>query len=142
MKRNLVFLICAIAALCLLYTFLNFQSIYEAADINPKDITKIVFYDGRGGQNKPVTVENERQVEEFLCLLDKYTVIEFKNPEPSAGWIHTAVFYKGSEEILEITFVNPLIINRHYYRIIKGDLSPEEIGKFLKSIDPDYQINL
>jgi hypothetical protein len=142
MKKSLLFLICAIAVLYLIYTILNPQNVYEAAAINPKDITKIVFYDGRGGRNEPVTVEDKRKIEEFLNLLDGYTVREYKNPKLSVGWIHCAVFYKGSERLMEMTFVNPLIINKQYYRIIKGNLSPERIGKFLKSINPDYKINL
>jgi hypothetical protein len=41
---------------------------------------------------------------------------------------------------MNITFVNPIMINGDYFNITKGELDTETIGKILKLIDPSYDI--
>lgn len=41
---------------------------------------------------------------------------------------------------MDITFINPIIINGNYFNITKGELDTETIGKFLKSINSSYDI--
>lgn len=116
----------------------NATTISGVTGVNFDDITKIVFYDGRG-QNKPVTVEDKQKIQEFMGYLNGYSIKKTKNPE-STGWIHSGLFYINDKEVMDITFVNPIIINGDYFNITKGDLDTITIGKFLKSIDPSYDI--
>jgi hypothetical protein len=37
------------------------QTISKMANLKSSNITKIIFYDGRGGLNKPLTVENKKK---------------------------------------------------------------------------------
>ena len=117
----------------------NSTAISGVTGVKFDDITKIVFYDGRGGRNKPVTVEDKQKIKEFMGYLECYSIKKTKNPE-STGWIHSAVFYINDKEVMKITFVNPIIINGDYFDITKGKLDTETIGKFLKSIESSYDI--
>lgn len=117
----------------------NATTISGVTGIKLTDITKIVFYDGRGGINKPVTVEDKQKIKEFMEYLNGYVINKTKDPE-STGWIHSAQFYVNDKVVMNITFVNPIIINGDYFNITKGKLDTETIGKFLKSIDSSYDI--
>lgn len=115
------------------------KKISNLVNINLDDISKIVFYDGRGGLNKPLTLEDKQKVSEFFGYLDDYIVK--KVPNPHVGWIHEAAFYnKDSIKVMDITFGDPLLINNEYYKIIKGNLNTEKIDSFLKSIDVSWKI--
>ncbi|MDR3599057.1 MAG: cell wall-binding repeat-containing protein [Desulfosporosinus sp.] len=114
------------------------KTISDVTGIKSDDITKIVFYDGRGGKNKPITVEDKQKVMEFMGYLDGYEIKIAKNPELGTGWIHEAVFYVNDKEVMNIFFVDPIIINNEYYEIIKGDIETLKFHEFLKSIDPSY----
>ncbi|WP_309446453.1 cell wall-binding repeat-containing protein [Desulfosporosinus nitroreducens] len=120
------------------------KKISDVINIKSDDnITKIVFYDGRGGRNEPLTIEDKQKIKEFMGYLDGYVIKKEKNPVPSAGWIHKAVFYINDKEAMSITFVDPMIIDgKYYYNIIKGNLDTDKIDKFLKSIDPEYIIGI
>ena len=76
-----------------------------------------------------------------VSYIDSYVVKKVKNPEPKDGWIHSAVFYENGKEIMSITFVNPIIINKDYYRIIKGNLNTKKIDSFLKSINSSWDMS-
>lgn len=117
---------------------LNATTISGVTGVTFDNITKIVFYDGRGA-NKPVTVSDKQKIKEFMGYLNGYSIKKTKNPE-STGWIHSAVFYSNDKEVMNITFVNPIIINGDYFNITKGELDTKTIGKFLKSIDSSYDI--
>lgn len=139
MKKNILFIIiiiCIVTAIC----YLRPQSLYDAAGISSYDITRIIFYDGRGGRNEPVIIDNPQKIEELSRLLNNYWVIKDNNPKIVAGWIHHAVFYKNDEQIMDVTFGNPIKINKSDYRVLKGNLSIEKIGRFLKSINAEYDI--
>lgn len=117
------------------------KKISDVTNVKLDDITKIVFVDGRGGINKPLTIENKQNIKEFTKYLDGYIVKKIKNPEPKAGWIHCAEFYINDKMVMDITFSDPLNINHgNYYDIIKGDLSTDKIDMFLKSISPSWNI--
>ncbi|BCZ46276.1 hypothetical protein psyc5s11_23430 [Clostridium gelidum] len=117
----------------------NSTVISDVTGVKFDDITKIVFYDGRGRRNGPVMIEDKQKIKEFMGYLDGCSIKKTKNLE-STGWIHSAVFYINDKEVMNITFVNPIIINGDYFNITKGELDSETIGKFLKSIDPSYDI--
>jgi hypothetical protein len=55
-----------------------------------------------------------------------------------AGWIHGARLYVGEEKEINITFTNPIQIDQNYYDVISGVLSPEDIDKFIKSVNPNW----
>ncbi|KLU65280.1 N-acetylmuramoyl-L-alanine amidase LytC precursor [Desulfosporosinus acididurans] len=116
------------------------KTIRDVTNVAPQDITKIVFYDGRGGLNKPLTIEDKQDISKFMDYLDGYVLEKAKNPEPSTGWIHEAAFYMNDKEVMDITFVDPIIINKNYYTILKSTLDNKKIDTFLKSIDPTYVI--
>jgi hypothetical protein len=116
------------------------HKIKDIAKIEYEDVTKTIFSDGRGGRNAPLVVEDKEKIKEFMSYIDDYSVKEIRVPEPATGWIHSASFYNNEKEIMKITFVNPIIINNRYYRLLKGDLSPEEIDHFLKAVNPSWII--
>lgn len=112
------------------------QEISGITGIKFADVTKIVFSDGRGG--KSITVEDKEKVKEFMGYLDGYTIKKATNVEASDGYIHSAHFYINDNDVMDITFVNPIIINNNYYNVIKGELDTDKIDKYLKSIDSSY----
>jgi len=114
------------------------QKINKVTNVKFNEITKIVFYDGRGW-NKPVTIDNSKQVKDFIQMVDHYIVKEEKNHEASVGWIHKANFYSGNKKIMGITFTNPLNIDGEYYEIVKGKLSTRDIDHFISSVDPNWK---
>ena len=113
------------------------QKINEITKINYDNLTKIVFYDGRG-KNKPLTIEDKGKIKEFMAYIDGYTVRKVLNPN-STGWMYSADFYENDKDAMSITFLNPIIINKDYYNIIKGDITNDTLNKFLKSINPDWK---
>lgn len=117
---------------------LNATTISGVTGVKFDDITKIVFCDGRG-RNKSVTVEDKEKIKEFMGYLNGYGIKKTKNPE-STGWIHRGLFYINDKEVMDITFVNPIIINGDYFNITKGELDTVTIGNFLKSIDSSYDV--
>ncbi|MBS4196799.1 hypothetical protein [Lederbergia citri] len=112
------------------------KKINEAVYMEYSEITKIIFYDGRGN-NPPITLEDKEKIQEFNNLLDGYIIKKEKFHEKSKGWIHRADFYKDDKQFMSITFSNPMQINGKYYEIVEGDINPETIDNFLKSIDSD-----
>jgi hypothetical protein len=139
-KRVLPLLI-GIIVLEILFIVFRGQKISEVTNIKYENVTKIVFFDGRGVRNKPLTIEGKENIKEFMSYIDSYVVKKVKNPEPKTGWIHSAVFYENDKEIMSITFVNPIIINKDYYRVIKGNLNTKKIDSFLKSINPSWDMS-
>ncbi|MFW2490478.1 cell wall-binding protein [Clostridium chromiireducens] len=117
---------------------LSHTTISGVTGVKFDDITKIVFSDGRG-RNKPVTVEDKQKIREFMEYLNGYGVKKTVNPE-SIGWIYRGIFYINEKEVMDITFVNPIIINGDYFNITKGELDTVTIGKFIKSIDSSYDV--
>lgn len=118
----------------------NGQTVLEVTNLKSSDITKIIFYDGRGGLNKPLTVENKQQIDEFMGYLDKCIIKKAAHITDETGWIHEAVFYNNDKRIVDITFVNPMIINNtEYYDVLEGNLSTDKIDDFLKSVDPSWK---
>jgi hypothetical protein len=73
-----------------------------------------------------------------MKYIDGYVIKKEKNHETAAGWIHHAQFFIKQEKVMDITFTDPLEINETYYNIIDGSLSPEDIDKFIKSINPSW----
>ncbi|WP_088228401.1 hypothetical protein [Desulfosporosinus sp. FKB] len=114
------------------------KTIQDVTNVDPQDITKIIFYDGRGGLNKPLTIEDKQDIKTFMDYLDGYVVEKTKNPEPFTGWIHEAVFYINNKEVVDITFSDPILINKNYYTILKSTLDNKKIDTFLKLIAPTY----
>lgn len=115
------------------------KKISDVAKINFNDITKIVFYDGRGGLNKPLIIDDEQNIKEFIGYLDGYVVKKTSDPN-MVGWIHEAVFYdKNNVRIMDVTFRNPIEINKQYYDVVKGDLDTNKIDAFLKSVEPSWR---
>ncbi|EKQ54477.1 MULTISPECIES: cell wall-binding protein [unclassified Clostridium] len=115
----------------------NATTIGEVTGIKLNDITKIVFYDGRGGLNKPIVVEDRQKLNEFIGYLNDYTIKKTKNPE-MIGWALKAIFYINDKEVINITFDDPININNEYFKIMQGDLDTNKIDEYLKSIDPSH----
>lgn len=112
------------------------KKISEAANLNYSEVTKIVFYDGRGN-NQPYTLEDIQKINEFNKLLDRYIIKKEKLHEDAKGWIHEVDLYKGGKQLTSITFNNPMEINGTYYDIIAGPSLPESIDDFLESARQD-----
>jgi len=115
------------------------QKISEVRNVKYDEITKIVFSDGRGGINKPFTIEDKHKISEFVGLLDKYVLKKEKKHEDFCGWIHMADFYNGEKKLMRITFTKPLQIDETYYDIVKGELSTKDIDNFIKSVNPTWK---
>lgn len=116
------------------------QKISEVTNVKYNEITKIVFSDGRGGINKPFTLEDKQKISEFTGLLDKYVIKKEKNHELSTGWVHMADFYNGDKKLMRITFTNPLQIDESYYNIVKGELNTKDIDNFIKSVNSSWNV--
>ncbi|MBS4201867.1 hypothetical protein KHA93_19875 [Bacillus sp. FJAT-49732] len=112
------------------------KKINEVANIQYGDITKIVFFDGRGN-NPPITLEDKQKITEFEQLLDRCKLKKEKLHDHSKEWIYRADFYKGDNQLTSITFSNLLQIDGRFYNIVEGDLSPDTIHHFLKSANLD-----
>lgn len=144
--KKIIITLCAVAIILVAFlifhlstTFSKSKSVSEAANLKTSSITKIVFYDGRGGLNKPFTLENKQKINEFINYLNKCTVKKSTNPI-STGWIHSAVFFNNDKELAKITFGDPIIINENeYYKIITNGLSTSKIDNFLKSVNPSWK---
>ena len=141
MSKRVLNILIRIIVLGILFIAFKGKKINKVTHIKYENVTKIVFFDGRGGRNKPLTIEDKEKIKEFMSYIDSYVVKRVKNPEPKSGWIHSAVFYDKDKEIMSITFVNPLIINNDHYRVIKGNLNTKEIDNFLKSINPSWDMS-
>jgi|GEM_PF-939861 len=120
------------------------QTLLKATKINPSAITKIVVYDGRGGLNKPLTIENKQEIEQFITeYLDKCVVakIETMSDEMlTTGWSHDIVFYSGNKKIMDIMFSKHIVLNKtDNYKVLKNDLAPNKIDEFLKSVDSSWK---
>lgn len=114
----------------------------DISGINFSDINKIIFYDGRGGLNQPLTINDKEKINSFISILNSIEVESSTINDNSTGWIYKACLYTNTNKILEITFTDPLCINGKYYNITKGNLNCEDVGNFLKSVEPSYITNL
>ncbi|MBS4219862.1 hypothetical protein KHA96_16225 [Bacillus sp. FJAT-49711] len=108
------------------------KKISEAANLKYSEVTKIVFYDGRG-KNPSYTVKDKQNINEFEKLLDRYIIKKEKQNVDAKGWIHIVDFYSGSNRLTSITFNNPLEINGKYFDIVEGPALPGSIDEFLES---------
>ncbi len=117
------------------------KTINDVTNFKSEDIIKIIFSDG-SGMNKPLTVENQQKVKEFLGYIDDYVVKKVPDPY-MIGWARHAKFYnKAGDKVMEINFNDPLTINKDYYEIIKKpDLDYKKIDQFLHSIDSSWNIH-
>ncbi|WP_298846631.1 hypothetical protein [Clostridium sp.] len=139
LKKVLIILI-GIVILSFLFVRFTGKKINDVTNINIDNITKIIFYDGRGGRNKPLMLEDKQKIKEFMGYLNGYVIKKVGNSK-STGWIHSAVFYDNDKKVMEITFVSPVIINGEYYRVIRGGLNTNKIDTFLKSISPNWNMS-
>ena len=133
MKKGYIVVLILIV-ISLLYWVYAGKSIEEVSKVNLEDISRIVIYDGRGGRFAPLTIDDELNIKEFINLIDRYRVKKIEVVNPSIGWSHAAVFYIDDKRVLDVTFVNPIIINREYYKVIRGDLSTNTIDDFLSPL--------
>jgi hypothetical protein len=145
MIKKLGLLLMVISFLGLLLTGCTYsqykeKKITEITNVKYNEITKIVFSDGRGGRNKPYTLEDNQKISEFMKLIDNYVIKKEKKHEDFTGWIHRADFYNGDKELMSITFTEPIEIDGKYYDIVKGQLSPEKIDNFIKTAYPSWNI--
>lgn len=114
--------------------------ISNISNIDFNNIEKVIFYDGRAF-NQPLTLNNKENIDKFISMLNNIEVENVTN-EPSTGWTYKASLYTNNNQRLDITFNDPLIINDKYYKLTKGNITSEEIGDFLKSIESSYITNL
>lgn len=118
------------------------ETISGMAKLKSSHITKIVFCDGRGG-NKPLTIENEEKIKEFIGYLDECIIKKEDIHIGAKGWIHSAAFYSNDKEVADITFGDPIIFRKtestEYYDVLKNNLSTEMIDKFLQSVDSSWK---
>lgn len=115
------------------------KSMTETAGLKDSNITKIVFYDGRGGLNQPLSVENRQKIDEFMSSLSKCNVKKSINNPLRSGWIHSAVFFSDKGRLAEITFGDYAVINKEYYDVAENSLNASEIDDFLKTVSPTWK---
>ncbi|GFP75474.1 hypothetical protein [Clostridium fungisolvens] len=119
---------------------LGFGKLNKIITIKDTKITKIVFSDGRGGLNPPLTVTDPKKIEEFTSYLNKFVIIKPIYTNAKTGWIYSVTLYNDDNKISSITFGNPIIINNDKeYLVLKNNLSINDITKYLKSIDPQWK---
>ena len=104
------------------------------------NITKVIIYDGRGGYNKPLTLESKKKIRTLMDYLYKYVIKKVNHAEPAVGWSHKVILYDGYKEVMSIILNNPLEINNEYYSILEGTLDSKEIDKLINSIDKNWSI--
>lgn len=63
------------------------KKIHQLYSFNNSDIKKIIFYDGRGGLNKPLIIKDQAKINQFIGYINKY-VIGSKATIMKIGWIH------------------------------------------------------
>jgi hypothetical protein len=113
--------------------------ISEVTNIKYSDISKIVFFDGRG-KNNQFTLNDKNQTTDFIKMMDKYVIKKEKKHDDFKGWIHRADFYNGDKKLMSITFTDPLEIDGKYFDIVKGQLSTEKMDNFIQSANPDWKL--
>ncbi|MDP4085478.1 MAG: hypothetical protein Q8934_12810 [Bacillota bacterium] len=112
----------------------------EITNIMLHDVTKIVFFDGRGGINQPFTLTDKQKIDEFMKMIGNIKVQKEIKHEDAAGWIHIVDFYNKNKKLMSITFTNPLKIDGKYYDIVKGQINTETIDGFIKSVNPKWKL--
>ncbi|MDR3597885.1 cell wall-binding protein [Clostridium sp.] len=117
----------------------NGTTISDVTGIKLDDITKIDFFDGRGGLNDTVTIEDKEKVKEVIGYLKEYKIRKAKDSELKAGWAHGALFYINNKVVMDVTFGDPISLNRDNYKVTKGDFDDDKIDNFLKAIYPSYR---
>lgn len=116
------------------------KKINEIYPFKNSEIKKVIFYDGRGGRNKPLPIQNKKNIAQFMSYIDGYVVRKQKNYMPATGWSQKAIFYNDkNNKILDITFGNPIVLNGQGYDVLKNNLSTQKIDSFLKSINPSWK---
>ncbi|WP_312474991.1 hypothetical protein [Neobacillus sp.] len=142
-KRLTLTLILTVIFSSLLFGCTGFENkekkISEVTNIQYSDITKIVFFDGRG-KNNPFTLNDKNQTNDFIKMMDRYVIKKEKKHDDFKGWIHSADFYNGDKKLMSITFTDPLEIDGNYYDIVKGQLSTEKMDNFIQSANPDWKL--
>lgn len=119
----------------------NGTTISDVTGIKLDDITKIDFFDGRGGLNDTVTVEDKEKIKEFMGYLKEYNIRKAKDSELKVGWAHAAYFYINNKKVMNITFGDPIHLNNDDYKVTKGRFGDDKIDNFLKVIYPSYRIS-
>ncbi|MCR2822193.1 hypothetical protein [Lederbergia panacisoli] len=134
----IVFTITFFGAFLFGYKVLQYKEkkISEVANLKYSEVTKIVFYDGKGNK-PPYTIKEKQKLVEFEKLLNRYIIKKEKLHEDAKGWIHRADLYKGGEKLTSITFNNPMEIDGIYFDIVEGPSFPESIDEFLESVSPN-----
>jgi hypothetical protein len=102
-------------------------------------ITKITFYDGREGMNRPLVVEDKKKIDEFINLLKDTKVKKQKDVKDNYLRIYSAAFYKDNQLISEIAFTTPLKVNEDYYEVVKNNPSKETLDEYLQSVNPSWK---
>lgn len=140
MKKAFIVLVVGIIIVVIGFVLLFTQkkSVTEAANLRATNITKIIFSDGRGGLNKPLTIENKQMIDQFMGYLDKCKVRKTVR-DPKIGWIHSAAFYNKEKKLANVTFTDPMKINDQYYDILENNLSTSKIDDFLKSVNSSWK---
>ena len=145
MKRVLIAL-GVVAIILVAYIVIHFgmpsmqqKSVAEAANLKSPNITKIIFYDGRGGLNQPLSVDNRQKIDEFMGYLSKCMIKKSAHNSLSSGWIHSAVFLSNGKQLAKITFGNQMIVNDEYYDVLTNEPSPSKIDSFLKTVYPSWK---
>jgi len=135
--KNIKYLLWVIALICIMSIFtgypnLNFKALHlnKLTNENLNDVDKIRIYYGRPGQ-KGVTIIDKTEINKFVSQLNNYLVVEDKNAPIIVGYYQAADLYAGDKLIMNIIFNNPIRINGVSYKVIRGNMSSEEIDKYI-----------
>lgn len=97
--------------------------------INYNDINKIIF---KGNINK--TVEDKETIKKIMNLIDSYVVKQAPQEFPINGFNISAQFFIDDKDVLNINFMNPMVINGKSYEEIRNSIGDKTINDFLNSL--------
>lgn len=74
MAKKIPLLLIGTVILSFLFVSFTGKKINEVTKINDDNITKIIFYDGKGGSTKPLMLVNKQKIKEFMGHIDDYVI--------------------------------------------------------------------
>lgn len=136
MNRKVLFFLAFIVFICcslLGYRKYNYRErkIGDVINVKTDNITKIVVIDGKD-LNKSKTIEDKKNIDEFVKLMDSTVIKKIKNTQFSNGWQNIVELCNKGNKLANITFRNNLEIRGSYYEVVRGDLTPSKVDELLK----------
>jgi hypothetical protein len=108
------------------------KELTRVANLHRGDIVKISFRLGSTGEFVDTT--DSEAIDEFIGYLNGYRVRRKLALPSYLGWTYRAVFYSERGQVADITFNDPVHINRWLYTVADAQLDREFIGAFIETL--------